>query len=712
RCAARARRHRPGSAHDADAVAALWQRTEGWVTGLVLAALSPDADDSPADRAGAGQPAAPQGGSNPALACYLADSVLARLPPATVDFLHDAAPFARFSAGLCDALGPRRDSRSTLDWLARQHLFVKPLGDGWYRFHALFAEHLCARLRHRDPAREAELRRRAAHWFVANRHWPEAVAQALAVGDDALAARWAEQFSQRAVETGEVATLAGWLGALPLRLRQRSLRLRLLQAWALAFALDLRRARQTLADIEADLGAARLAADADTPGECLAVAAIIDGLSDRSDAAIARADAALATRPAPGGWTERTALVARTFGLCSAARFAEALACDSGSRAAPAPLYLDVYQHAMRGLSLITAGDLDGARQLLRHALALAEAGAGPLSAAAALPAGYLAEVLHEQGEAAEVAALLHGRDDTAFAVAALGSLARFCTVSARQAAARGDLAGALAVLDRGERAAAERGWPRLHALCLAERVHLLCAAGRLDAARGAIRAAVGQLPDDPPAQPNSRLETWLAWQEAQATLLLHGGHAEEALPWFRRLATQARGAGFLYRAARMQLLLALALDACGAHAEAVAEMAALLPLAERQGLAASFADLGAGLGRPPTAPSPALALRDEARRLVSAASGIDPGAGLSARELDILGHVADGLSNKEIARLGGIAPETVKWHLKNIFAKLAVGSRQEAVRRALLLGLVGGAPRSVPTLPPVRGVPPPPRAA
>jgi LuxR family maltose regulon positive regulatory protein len=62
----------------------------------------------------------------------------------------------------------------------------------------------------------------------------------------------------------------------------------------------------------------------------------------------------------------------------------------------------------------------------------------------------------------------------------------------------------------------------------------------------------------------------------------------------------------------------------------------------------------------------------------------------LSARETDILKLIAEGLSNKEIARDLVIAPETVKSHVKNIFAKLNVEKRAQAVSRAQSLGLAG----------------------
>jgi LuxR family maltose regulon positive regulatory protein len=67
----------------------------------------------------------------------------------------------------------------------------------------------------------------------------------------------------------------------------------------------------------------------------------------------------------------------------------------------------------------------------------------------------------------------------------------------------------------------------------------------------------------------------------------------------------------------------------------------------------------------------------------------------LSAREADILRLIADGLSNKEIARDLAIAPETVKSHVKNIFAKLNVERRAQAVSRAQSLGLAGTRRRS-----------------
>ena len=61
----------------------------------------------------------------------------------------------------------------------------------------------------------------------------------------------------------------------------------------------------------------------------------------------------------------------------------------------------------------------------------------------------------------------------------------------------------------------------------------------------------------------------------------------------------------------------------------------------------------------------------------------------LTARERDVLVMMSRGCSNKHIARIFGISPETVKSHAKHIFSKLAVCTRTEAVFRAGALGLL-----------------------
>ena len=62
--------------------------------------------------------------------------------------------------------------------------------------------------------------------------------------------------------------------------------------------------------------------------------------------------------------------------------------------------------------------------------------------------------------------------------------------------------------------------------------------------------------------------------------------------------------------------------------------------------------------------------------------------AGLSMREREVLGLLAEGLSNKELARALGVSENTIKTHLANLYAKLGVGKRTEALAAARRLGL------------------------
>jgi DNA-binding NarL/FixJ family response regulator len=65
------------------------------------------------------------------------------------------------------------------------------------------------------------------------------------------------------------------------------------------------------------------------------------------------------------------------------------------------------------------------------------------------------------------------------------------------------------------------------------------------------------------------------------------------------------------------------------------------------------------------------------------------PKEALTAREQSIVKFIADGQSNKQIARTLGVTPETVKTHMKRIFIKLSAETRAQAVVRAQSLGLL-----------------------
>ena len=163
----------------------LHDRTEGWVAGLQLAALSlrhtADRDRFIATFAG----------DHRHVADYLADEVLRRQPPAVQEFLLATSVLRRLCGELCDAVTAGTGGDAMLEQLAESNLFVQRLDERrrWYRYHGLFAELLRHRLAARDRGAVSALHRRAAAWFEERGVVVEAIHHALAGGDTELAAR-------------------------------------------------------------------------------------------------------------------------------------------------------------------------------------------------------------------------------------------------------------------------------------------------------------------------------------------------------------------------------------------------------------------------------------------------------------------------------------------------------------------------------------------
>jgi LuxR family maltose regulon positive regulatory protein len=171
-----------GSPLPDEAIAALTEKTEGWIASLRLAALtlrySPDAESRVAELRALER--------NRNLTDYLMSDVLSQTPPAIADFLLKTAVLDRMCAPLCEALlGPRDlevSDQTRLEWLEQNNLFTVSLDSErrWYRYHHLFRSFLRGRLEQRHDAREvALLHARAGAWFARQGLFEEALQHAL-----------------------------------------------------------------------------------------------------------------------------------------------------------------------------------------------------------------------------------------------------------------------------------------------------------------------------------------------------------------------------------------------------------------------------------------------------------------------------------------------------------------------------------------------------
>jgi len=235
------------SAQDVDT---LQGRTEGWISGLQLAALAlRAAPGAPTDRA---QFIAAFGGSHHYID-YLAEEVLAHQPADLRAFLLHTSILDRLNAPLCNAVTGRDDSDAVLHHLERANLFLERLDatGEWYRYHHLFADFLRSHLGQESPERIHDLHCRAARWHEQHGSLTAAIGHVLQANESEWAARMIEHIAQPMLLHGEALTLLGWIDRLPLTVQSDRPWLCVYRGWALIVSGCLDEVENCLAQLNA-----------------------------------------------------------------------------------------------------------------------------------------------------------------------------------------------------------------------------------------------------------------------------------------------------------------------------------------------------------------------------------------------------------------------------------------------------------------------------
>jgi LuxR family maltose regulon positive regulatory protein len=221
-------------------IAAVGKRAEGWAAALQFAAVALNMRGGATDGAidGAIDAAAETLLDNQLLTEYLLNEVLAQLPPSTQDFLLRTAILNRLYGPLCDALTGQEKAagsgRQHLQWLARENVFTLALDEqgAWYRYHHLLQKLLREQLaRTSSPGEVAALHRRAAAWYAEHGYVEDAIGHALAAGDEAAAAELVETHRHGLMNREQWQVLERWLQMLPQRLIEARAELSLAEAW-------------------------------------------------------------------------------------------------------------------------------------------------------------------------------------------------------------------------------------------------------------------------------------------------------------------------------------------------------------------------------------------------------------------------------------------------------------------------------------------------
>jgi LuxR family maltose regulon positive regulatory protein len=310
-------------------VAALEERTEGWIVGLQMAVLSMRGrkDVSGFIKAFSG--------SHRFILDYLVEEVLEQQPRDVQEFLLKTSILGRMTAPLCNAVTGTEDSQTILAQLEQANLFLIPLDDErrWYRYHHLFADLLRNRLEQAQPGQVPALHRRASEWYESIGQIVEAVGHALLAGDVEWLGRLVAENALAAVYHGELATVVRWLDALPDEVMRCQPWICVAHAWALAYAGQCDGIEALLQDAENALAGPDEQADGQQiAGHIAAIRAYVAALKGDWSHSAELAREALDRLPEADlgvrGWTAAVLGCAlRSQGNCAAAAqaFAEAL---------------------------------------------------------------------------------------------------------------------------------------------------------------------------------------------------------------------------------------------------------------------------------------------------------------------------------------------------------------------------------------------------
>ncbi len=689
----------------AEQIAALEVRTEGWIAGLQLAALSmqglSDVDAFIKSFTGA----------HHFVLDYLLEEVLHQQPENIQAFLLNTSILNRLCGSLCDAvlLDPSISGQVMLESLERANLFIVSLDNErhWYRYHHLFGDLLRQRQgQNRKPEELASYHIRASEWYEQNHEEAEAFQHAVAAEDFNLAIRLAEKFWQGMNQSFQSATWLGWVKQLPESLIRTRPVLCTQLGWAFMDMGDIESSESSLRDAEL----------------CLETSAFV---TDEKEAqtlpariAFARAYNAQARRDFP-----------------ATVKYAE-LAIELAPKGDP---FMRAGAAAILGGTYWARGDLDSARKSMsdwidsslkagNYIFSIAsESGNAEIQTAQ----GYLREALRTYEQSLQHAAaygnevkqilahhylgvaLLHhemGNDESAaqsfqqsMELGEQSTLVDFpyrrSLAQARFKESAGDFDSALAFLDEASRLFISTPIPNTRPVeALKARIYLKH--GQLSKAQAWARECGINVSDE-----LSYLREFEHITLAQVLVAEYQSTSSEdkiqaALGLLSRLLQTAEDAKRMGSMIEILTAQALAFRAHGDARQAHASLSHALTLAEPEGYFRFFVNEGKPMAellaqlsqshvddRLTTYIRKLLNASDKTRsEPASPQSLIDP---LSERELEVLHLVADGLSNDEISQKLFLALSTVKGHNLRIFGKLQAKSRTEAVARARELGLL-----------------------
>lgn len=642
------------------------------------------------------------------LANYLAQAVLHNQPPDIQHFMRVTSVLRHLTARLCDALTGRTDSQALLLYLERSGLFLRCLDadSSWFRYHTLFSSHLSAELGRDDPDLVGQIHHRAAEWFQQEGLHEEALHHAVAARDYDLAADIMTVWSEQLIIAGQLGTVERWADELPADRISRRPDLAVRIAWAFVFLRRHDKLRALLPVLES---ATERGTDSTVVRSMLAV--VVDDMPR----AFELAESAPPHRAALGGFA--------AFELGAATNVRSYRALASGDVDEAHDLLLQAhsynlrgnaafsagYSGAIKGIALLLQGQLPEALAHYQTALPDHVRDMDQSLGAAALASCYV-HALYETGDLDTAASLFQQYRGLISGGVLLDFLALAYSTMIRLHDARGDSDAADKVLLETEQIGHIAGWSRLLRVAAMERARRLILSGDVRGARKAARRgrALPMLTLPPGWSVLSEMVEGDAI--GRIRIAVHRGQARYALILLAPQIAEAERKRRTYRLIKLLILEALAYQCSGRANFARRRLLRALQLAAPAGFIRVFADEGdrlldllhgdtAAFGCTADSAPETGSVSSLVARLVGMSSGATANAKcfgdaqllepLTEREKKVLAYLADGASNGEVAKKIFVSENTVKFHLKNIYSKLSVSNRMQAIAAARHLALL-----------------------
>ncbi|MDH4610455.1 LuxR C-terminal-related transcriptional regulator [Pseudomonas sp. BN102] len=669
----------------------LHELTDGWVAGLQLFAI-----DLKSKRGGGFSRMQVRDAS--AFAHYFEQEVLLHLQASDLHLLTCASICNRFSASLCAKLVGKPQA---IAWMMNQltrldgdNLFITQVKshdrETWYRLHPLLREVLRARLAVQPETEQKQLQAIARDWFFEKGYIDEAVRHAVLAGDVKAAADIVEACAHDLLARGSIRQLPNLLRKLPPEEVRERFSLQLVMAQLELFAHNFDDARRILDNLRQNeqrlnvhqrhgllVSRGALAMQLDRTEEAWALAPELEAIPEDAD------DLVLTGRGSILSW-----LYAFNGDFEHARRILE-----GSDRPGTSPRRT-LLGRCIYGVTLVMEGRISEAEHILRNTLVESEQHGDSTIMASYAAASLLGSTLYEQNSLAEASQVLEPRLDVLERVslpgAVLQCLVTLCTIywlTGRQLEAQ-------AHLDRLEEYAQRYNLDRPRAFVLYMRLRWCIQKNQsvqAESLLGQLQNLAGKYAGIDRGVPQGIV---LLATRAGIEMNLYRQDYTKAVSLLLPLITLCESKRRWAQATFLRLQLAIAEQGCGHAQLARQQLVEALRQGHRLGLVRSLLDVS------PVIPEMLQALLDAkvlepvlefyAERLLVAARPVENPAAkpttpietLSDRESEVLQLMAQAMTNKKIARILNVSPETVKWHLKNVFGKLGVTGRDEAIAK------------------------------